>query len=376
MKILMVLGIPAVRTLGAARIQVELAEALRARGHEVDFLTGPDVYPRPPQNGVEGFLRAFPRASLPQLQRLARNYDVIDGLEGCVTASKATLDFEGVLVARSVGLRSVYERWRVDAERRTPAMRGRRVGRIPRKLSRRYALWEAKQSREHADGFFVPNSAERDELVGDIGANRVSMLPFGLSDDHRLALAEAAHNRHRSAELHVVFLGTWDARKGCYDFPLLVRAIRHELPEAQFTLLGTNASSERVMSELGVGSDAHVRVVPHFRPEELPLMLAPATVGVFPSYAEGLGFAVLEQLAAGIPVVAYDVPGPHDILAPLDQRLLVPPGDVAALARTILATSRGSLVTPDACVAHVSQYRWHDIAFDTIQAYSRWRSTS
>jgi hypothetical protein len=41
---LMVISLPATRTLGAPRVQVELADELRAKGHLVEFLTGADVY--------------------------------------------------------------------------------------------------------------------------------------------------------------------------------------------------------------------------------------------------------------------------------------------------------------------------------------------
>lgn len=376
MKILMVLALPAVRTLGAARIQVELADSLRAHGHEVDFLALPDVYPLPPRNSVDAILRAFPRASLPQLKRMAPSYDVIDAVEGCVTANKATLGFDGVLVGRSIGLRTAYERWRADAYRRFPAMRGRLLGRIPHKVRRRYRLWEAHQSRAHADGFFALNAAEGDELGTVMGAARVRTLPLALRDDHRAALAGAAQSRSPDAEPHVMFLGTWDARKGCYDFPRIVRALQREVPGVRFTFLGTKASSEQVLLELGLESNSHVHVVPHFAPEALPEMLSVATAGVFPSYAEGFGFAILEQLAAGIPVVAYDAPGPHDILAPLDDRLLVKLGDIDALTRTLVAAVHGRLISPEACVAHAGRFRWDAIALDTTRAYSAWGAPS
>ena len=50
---------------------------------------------------------------------------------------------------------------------------------------------------------------------------------------------------------------------------------------------------------------------------------------------EGFGFAVLEQLAAGIPVIAYNVPGVSDMLSQIDPSLLVTPGDIEQLTSTV-----------------------------------------
>ena len=38
-----------------------------------------------------------------------------------------------------------------------------------------------------------------------------------------------------------------------------------------------------------------------YQPDALPQLLSDCTVAAFPSYVEGFGLAVVEQLAAGIP---------------------------------------------------------------------------
>lgn len=53
------------------------------------------------------------------------------------------------------------------------------------------------------------------------------------------------------------------------------------------------------------------------------------------SHAEGLSNALLEALAAGVPVIASDIAGTRDVIRHETTGLLVPPGDEAALAAAI-----------------------------------------
>jgi len=105
------------------------------------------------------------------------------------------------------------------------------------------------------------------------------------------------------------------------------------------------------------------------------LLLARCTVALFPTYIEGFGLAILEQLAAGLPVIAYDVPGPHHILHSMSASLLVPAGDIAALsvrAADILELDTESYKKlSEDCVTLGQSYRWEEIAYNTITRYQR-----
>ena len=65
--------------------------------------------------------------------------------------------------------------------------------------------------------------------------------------------------------------------------------------------------------------------------DDMPEVLAKASIVALPSYREGVPKALLEGAAAGRPLVATDVPGCREIVRPGENGLLVPPRDAAAL---------------------------------------------
>lgn len=69
--------------------------------------------------------------------------------------------------------------------------------------------------------------------------------------------------------------------------------------------------------------------------EELSAAYASGDVFAFPSTSETLGFAALEAMASGVPVVAADAGGLPHVVHDGENGVLVKPGDAAALADAI-----------------------------------------
>jgi glycosyltransferase involved in cell wall biosynthesis len=90
---------------------------------------------------------------------------------------------------------------------------------------------------------------------------------------------------------------------------------------------------ERLAAELGLADRVEFRGdVPH---DAVPAVLSGLDIFALPSKAEGFGVAVVEAAAMGLPVVASNVHGLPDVVHDGSSGLLVPPGDVEALAGAI-----------------------------------------
>jgi glycosyltransferase involved in cell wall biosynthesis len=76
--------------------------------------------------------------------------------------------------------------------------------------------------------------------------------------------------------------------------------------------------------------------------KDVPDILAAADVFVMPSLSEGLPLALVEAMAAGLPVVVSDVGGVSEVAVAGREAILVPPGDPARLAAGVATLLRDS----------------------------------
>jgi glycosyltransferase involved in cell wall biosynthesis len=380
LKILMILDTPWTRELGLSRCSVELAEEFRALGHEVDKFDIRDAFPRQTRLGAffEGAL--FSRRAVEFVRRHGHEYDVIQAEQGNLPVSRRTLGYDGVLVCRSDGLVHFYVQWL--RERKLRGVRraepsGTWLGTALRWMAGRLhgGVEAVDRSFDAADVIVLLNHDELRFVTDRLGHGRKAvLLPNGLSEERFHALAsEARSPGARLRQQHVVFVGHLSERKGLADFPALVREVRVRIPEVRFSLLGTGMPAERVVHLFAEEDRPHLRVVESFASGRLPGLLADATAGVLPSYLEGFPLGVLEQLAAGIPTVACDVPGSREILGLFPPGPLTPAGDPAAMAAQVARVL--SLPEPEYAAlaersrAVAARFRWRDIARETLAVY-------
>src|SRR5256885_3623497 len=334
LRILGIVNLPWDPRLGAARVWLELSEQWKKAGHQVDKFCLSDAFPKPTRSRALSAWRqaVFPYRAARYVRRNGGKFDVIDCLIGTLPFSKKSLRFDGLLVGRSIGLYLAYDEFIRFSRRRWPDQpRGKFVGR----LFYTFTSWLLRRCANRAlvlcDLFNVPNEDEK-QLLRKYSVTPTIVLPYGLNETERAALAAAARLApERLARKEICFVGMWGLRKGARDWPEIVRAILSEEPSARFTFLGTMTDEQTVLRDLQLRSSESIRCRTSYDPKELPRLIGGAAVGLFPSYIEGFGISVLEQLACGIPTICYDVPGPRHIFDAEDAEFLVPTGNVKAM---------------------------------------------
>lgn len=350
------------KELGAAKVVIELAEEMEQLGWDCTLMSRHDVAPNSNGNSDKpGSLRRY-------FIEHASGYDVVDYDHHHLPFPRHDFPQRTLFVARSVLLWHHFRNISLPQENHFK-------GRI---RSLVFAMKEAKR-RERVDRFArvtvneadLINVANYDDQAAllriGVPKEKIEVIPYGISRANR-EIFDAVSSAMPSAP-KVAFVGTFDNRKGATDFPHIVEAVCRAVPGASFRLLGTGRDEKTVLARFPARSRNAIEVFPRYSPTELPDLLAPCSAGVFPSYVEGFGLGVLEMLAASIPVVAYNSPGPPMMLPP---DYLASRGDWRALSRKVidLLNDRRGLIRARVWAQERSrEFCWKSIAKQTSDTY-------
>jgi glycosyltransferase involved in cell wall biosynthesis len=119
------------------------------------------------------------------------------------------------------------------------------------------------------------------------------------------------------------------------DFVRAVLEAREAHPELLGLIVGDGA--ERAAVEVAAGDDPAIRLL-GFR-DDIPRLLCAADILVLASEHEAVPMAILEGMAAGLPVLATGVGGIPELVVDGETGLLVSPRDVNALAKGLIRLS-------------------------------------
>ncbi len=171
----------------------------------------------------------------------------------------------------------------------------------------------------------------------------------------------------------VLFVNRLDRRKG---FRVAVEALPRVLARVPDALLVVAGDGEERSAAAALHPEARGRLhllgtVAH---DKLPPVHAACEVFVGPATGrESFGIVLIEALAAGLPVVASDIPGYREVVRAGIDGILVPPGDPEALAAAVVEV----LLSPDlakrlaeAGRGRAERYDWARVAGEIRACYA------
>jgi len=363
MRILFCTPAPLMKSLGAAKVVVELAEEMQEQGWECNLVSIRDLADQSGQSMCESLRR--------YLQEHAADYDVVDYDHAYLPYGRDGFNSGTLFVARSVLLAHHLGTIQIPQSASVKAAIGRIIKGRNRRRKYQEVICQAHTTIKEADLVNVSNDDDKAELIRKgIPPEKVAVIPYGISRALRPLFDDVSSV---SPEKPVVaFVGTFDYRKGAKEFPKIVHEIAEQVPDVCFRLLGGKGlfqSQKEILSHFPKKVVERVEVVLKYAPEELPNLLAPCSVGVFPSYFEGMPFGVLEMMAASIPVIAYDAPGPPMMLPP---KYLVSRGDAKGMASKVITLLHDAVALQSARIWAKQQsqsFLWEQIACTTIGVY-------
>jgi L-malate glycosyltransferase len=312
---------------GGERHLADLARGLSGRGHELlvalaegsplrerlSFLPERNVFTLPLRNALDA-------GSALKLARLAREREV---------------EVVHAHVARDYTLAAF-------AARRAPRARLVITRHVLFPLSRAHRLALSNVARVIAVSGAVARALRAQKIFA---GDRIRVVENGV-DVARFARAreefESAREEASGAPLRVGLVGELSAVKGQEDFVRAAAKVVAEFGDrVEFLLVGEDNSRggeyrallERLISGLNLGG--RVRLAGGVGEEELTRLLVSLDLFVSASRSEAFGMAMVEALACGVPVVATATEGAREIVEEGVTGLLVPVGDVSALASSI-----------------------------------------
>lgn len=171
-------------------------------------------------------------------------------------------------------------------------------------------------------------------MVSELGvaAERVIVLPNAVPDPGRPAHPPA---KGRGEPCRILFLGQLGARKGVPELIAALAALPAQAPPWQAVLAGDGDAAGFAQAAAAAGLAGRIAFPGWVGAEEAAALLARADIHVLPSHAENLPVAVLEAASHGLAIVTTPVGAVPDHFTDGANALLVPPGDVPALAAAL-----------------------------------------
>jgi phosphatidylinositol alpha-mannosyltransferase len=182
----------------------------------------------------------------------------------------------------------------------------------------------------------------------------------------------------------VIFIGRPERRKG---LDVLLQAwvlLKKRMPSASLVVVG--ATESEVEEAAGKSSPRHSGPPPDVVAlgridlrEKMKVMGEAEALAVPSLRGESFGIVLVEGMAAGVPVVASDIPAYRAVLDDGKLGRLVPPGDPEALADGLLAVLRDADLRRDLTArafSGVEMFAWPRVATDIMAAYRDAMETS
>lgn len=199
-----------------------------------------------------------------------------------------------------------------------------------------------------AAALVAPSEAIHRELVAaGYQRQRIVQIPNGVSVTPEAPPATAQRLQARNALAEVtrglateprtpvaLYTGRLHEAKGLLDLVAAWPMVLEHFPTARLWLVGEGpqrAALAQRISEMELSGSV---VLPGAFDSVDDLLVA-ADLFVLPSWEEGMSVSLLEAMAAGVPVVASDIPGNRALIQHGAEGLLVPTGDPERLAAAI-----------------------------------------
>jgi len=295
--------------LGAGQMAFNLAEALRAQGHDVTLWS---PYPLPSQTRWWQSIQQM-RSKLDEFIETQEPFDVIDNVTVLITKQVTK---SAVVVARSVQPDILYLAHSLNSWKQRSR---KEIFKLP--FSYLYVLFQVfllLQGWQRAKYILCLGTLELEWMKKWFPWWRCKLISYfnALSNVDQEALAQVRTNRqsHLDDAIRFLWIGRWVSHKGITELLDFIVERAALCLQDTFTIAGCGTDAEKDCPPQLLQS-GRLKILPSFKRSQLYSLLASHDVGLFTSRVEGWGLVLNEMLESGMPVFATPVGGVPDLQA-------------------------------------------------------------
>ncbi|HEX8984156.1 MAG TPA: glycosyltransferase [Bryobacteraceae bacterium] len=210
----------------------------------------------------------------------------------------------------------------------------------------------------------VSAETARELLAHGVEARKLCLIPNGIE-----ASAFSAVRKPLNGAPRIGCVARLSSEKGVEHLIEAFAGVRKQFPKAQLAIAGQGPLQETLEARArALNLNGSVEFL-GFRPNVAPFLRS-LDLFVLPSLTEGIPLALLEAMAAGLPVVATAVGGVPEVIEDGVSGVLVPHGNAEALERSVI----GLLAAPERCAALGAKASAHiESEFSLAQMALRYR---
>jgi glycosyltransferase involved in cell wall biosynthesis len=309
----------------------QLADYLEEHGHRATIVS-PEDFPLLRTIAARWYPMLYPLEIARWLSRRGKDYDLVlfhsysgwlvQTFRNCIAAWKQLHPitfFHGLEPIHYESLKSECERAQKPLSIRFRLMHGAIIPRLIRLGCIR------------SDRVICLNSQEAAYLKrGRWGQNgAIARVANGVPQEFFVKRSYATDSRR------LLFVGQWVARKGVSYLVNAFTTIARQVPGIELRCVGTMTDEQSVVHDFPADIRSRVSVRCRIPREELVAEYAAADIFLFPTLFEGFSIALIEAMAAGLPIVTTSVGAAPDLLHSGSNAILVPLRDSHALSSAI-----------------------------------------
>jgi glycosyltransferase involved in cell wall biosynthesis len=184
----------------------------------------------------------------------------------------------------------------------------------------------------------VSEQTRQQAMEEGIRENRITVIPNGVKPLDTSSVSRAAVRKGlglNEGDIFLLSIGRLTYQKGHEFLVQAMSKVVTRFPDAKVGICGDGPLRSKLEEQIiEAGLSRQVRLLGAW--EDVAPLLASAEIFILPSRWEGLSRALMEAMAAGLPVIATQVDGIKDLITDGVNGLLVPSENAEALGDSIL----------------------------------------